>query len=116
MPLIPVGSLSIVLRNPSLISAMSMAEVGPLKEFCDDVKKAVAQFEVMQLMRINAEGGSRGSQWLLERSSVSGWNKSHKIESLKDKKNEPKLIDVKEWKWGVEGMPVEKENPWGKEG
>lgn len=47
---------------------LSEPESGIWKEFSDDIQKAFAQFEVMQLMRINAEGGAKGAQWLLERS------------------------------------------------
>jgi hypothetical protein len=41
-------------------------------EFLNDINKAKAQFEVIQLMKINAEGGSKGAQWLLERNSLKG--------------------------------------------
>ena len=48
---------------------------GIWKEFADDIKKAAAQFEVMQLMKINAEGGSKGAQWLLEKMNPNKWGK-----------------------------------------
>jgi len=73
---------------------LSSAADGVWKEFADDIKKAVAQFEVMQLMKINAEGGTKGAQWLLERINPEKWEKSHK-RSVKKKnlnQNNTKLL------------------------
>jgi len=69
---------------------LPVATDGVWKEFADDIRKALAQFEVMQLMKINAEGGARGSQWLLERKNPEKYEKK-KQESAKEKPENNKL-------------------------
>jgi len=59
------------------------------KEFLHDLKKAQSQFEVIQLMKVSAEGGAKGAQWLLARAE------SGKYKKLLPKKD--KTEDV----WGL---------------
>lgn len=68
-----------------LQAILPIAKSGIWKEFADDVKKASAQFEVMQLMKINAEGSAKGAQWLLERKNPNRYEK-------KKQNNEPKKL------------------------
>lgn len=64
--------------------AMSATD-GALKEFADDIRKATAHFEVMQLMKINSEGGAKGAQWLLEKTLPGKWkNESCKTRQKKE--------------------------------
>lgn len=84
---------------------------GVWKEFADDIKKALAQFEVMQIMRINAEGGPKGAQWLLERTNPEKWEKVHEGKPKPEKRrslmqNAP-FIDAPAWAWG----PVDEKEP-----
>lgn len=53
-------------------------------DFSECIKKAQSQFEVMQLMKINAEGGAGGAKWLLERAMPKKWGgvKKGKMEEL----------------------------------
>lgn len=58
---------------PIIMGLLLEAEEGFYKEFADDIKKAMSQFEVMQLMKINTEGGANGARWLLERTMPNKW-------------------------------------------
>lgn len=52
---------------------LSLAIDDIYKDFAECIKKAESQFEIMQLMKINAEGGAGGVKWLLERSMPEKW-------------------------------------------
>lgn len=87
-----------------MLLLLSTAENGIWKEFADDVKKALAQAEIMALMKISAEGGAKGAQWLLERSNPGKWEKAsrkgkpRKIQA-DEKEEAPKLLEIPEWSW-----------------
>lgn len=78
-----------------MVDVLSKATEGIWKEFSEDIQKAFAQFEVMQLMKINAEGGAKGSQWLLERKDPKKWEKD---QSKKKGNTEDDAISS-DWGW-----------------
>ena len=87
-----------------MLTQLSTEQEGIWKEFADDVKRAYATCELMLLMRINAEGGARGAQWLLERSNPGKWEKAsrkgkpRKVQA--DEKPETAgLLEIPEWTW-----------------
>ena len=79
---------------------LSEAKQGIWKEVADDIRKASAQFEVMQLMKINAEGGAKGAQWLLDRVNPEKLKKELENNDKKENKSQSKSIfsNLKEWK------------------
>ena len=83
-----------------MLNELFLATDGIWKEFSDDILKAVAQFEVMQLMKINAEGGVKGSQWLLERVNPAKWEKKKQLpgpKKISNKQKSDNFLKLPEW-------------------
>lgn len=46
---------------------INKAKTGFWKNFGDDIKRAYAQFEILQLQRVIQDGGASGAKWILEK-------------------------------------------------
>ena len=95
-----VAALAVGLSVDQVAEAFPLlagAKNGYYKELASDIKKAMAQFEVMQLMKINAEGGPSGARWLLERTMPNKWGVVEKTKTTKPnqipKQNEINITD-----------------------
>lgn len=75
---------------------------GIWREFMEDIKKAQAQFEVMQLMKINAEGGAKGAQWLLERTLPKKWGSQANKKSAESETGGWDPINAVQIDWAAE--------------
>ncbi len=78
-----------------IVPVLRDAESGYYKDLSDNIKKAMAQFEIMQLMKINAEGGASGAKWLLERTMPEKWGPVEKPKTpRKERIEETKKLEI----------------------
>jgi len=82
------------------------AKSGLYFEFAEDILRAVAQFEVVQIQRINAEGGAAGARWLLEKTLPKKYGKQAVEKPPRGKgKPKPRLGEITEAGFSLIGEP-----------